>query len=64
VKARALLLATAVSLLAGCGGSSQYAASTGSGQPAVPRLTSMAQLRADFAAHAAEPQLVVLISPT
>ncbi len=51
-----------VLLLAACGGGSPPAA-TG-GKQSVPRLQSMADLRADFAAHAAEPQLLLLISPT
>jgi hypothetical protein len=53
-RAAALLLLVA----AGCGGSHPKAA------PAVPRLTSIGELRDAFNRDAGEPRLVVLISPT
>ena len=63
---RALVLAGLVALAPGCGGGgSGRPAATAGAAPSLPaRLHGIAELRSDFAAHAAEPQLVLLISPT
>jgi hypothetical protein len=53
------LLALAV-LLAGCGGSSRHASTPS----ALKDLRSVDELRTEFDAHAGEPRLIMLMSPT
>ncbi len=58
----ALLAAVVLAAVTGCGGRHHAASST---QPArLTDLRSVDQLRTLFNAHAGEPRLVVLVSPT
>ena len=52
-----------VVLLAGCGGSAQRAQQTTTAS-GLKDLHSVADLRAQFNAHAGEPRLILLMSPT
>ena len=59
----ALLIALTVAA-AGCGGSSSSSSSTHAVKPVLTDLQSVDQLHKLFSAHAAEPRLVLLMSPT
>jgi hypothetical protein len=60
----ALLIAVTVAA-AGCGGSSSSSSSAqAAAKPVLTDLRSVDQLRTLFSAHADEPRLVLLMSPT
>jgi hypothetical protein len=59
----ALLIALTVAA-AGCGGSSSSSSSTQATKPKLTDVRNADQLPALFAAHAGEPRVVLIMSPT